>query len=39
MCFKIGDSVEILYYEEGELEGVLEERPSYTSLYDPVSLG
>lgn len=26
-------------YDEGELEGVLEERPSHTSLYDPVSLG
>ena len=27
-----------LEYEEAELEGVLEQRPSYTGLYDPVSL-
>lgn len=27
-----------LEYDEAELEGVLEERPSYTGLYDPVSL-
>lgn len=25
-------------YEEAELEAVLEERPAYTGLYDPVSL-
>ena len=27
-----------LEYEEAELEGVSEQRPSYTGLYDPVSL-
>ena len=27
-----------LDYGEAELEGVLEERPSHTGLYDPVSL-
>ena len=27
-----------LDYEEAELEGVLEGRPSHTGLYDPVSL-
>lgn len=26
-------------YEEAEVEGVLENRPSNTCLYDPVSLG
>ena len=26
-------------YEEAELEGVLEDRPSHTGLYDHVSLG
>ena len=25
-------------YEEAEVEAVLEERPTYTGLYDPVSL-
>ena len=27
-----------LEYDEAELEGVLEKRPSHTGLYDPVSL-
>ena len=27
-----------LDYDEAELEGVLEERPSHTGSYDPVSL-
>lgn len=27
-----------LDYEEVELEGVLEQRPNHTGLYDPVSL-
>ena len=27
-----------LDYDEAELEGVLEERPGHTGLYDPVSL-
>lgn len=25
-------------YDEAEIDGILEERPSYTGLYDPVSL-
>lgn len=27
-----------LEYDEAELEGVLEQRPNHTGLYDPVSL-